>query len=177
MRLLPAPLTISASRSDDRAHTRRTPLATTEQTMMKVQRLLTGPLGLHISLNAENIQVRFNDSSTAINLSVKDWGVNKEGEPETLVYLWAPVLREVRPSPEVFEWIAREGGTFWFGHVRAVDGPAGTGTVTLIMEHTLLGDFLDARELEAALYGIIGSADRMDDELKERFGGKRWTDD
>lgn len=151
-------------------------MATTEQTWAKVQRLLTGPLGLNISMGSDNIQVRFADTSTAVNINVKDWGTNREGDPETLVQIWAPVLRDVRPSPEVYEWIAREGGSYFFGHVRAVDGPE-AGTVVLIMSHTLLGDFLDARELEAALYGILGSADQLDDTLKERFGGKRWSDD
>lgn len=152
-------------------------MATVEQTWMKVQRLLTGPMGLKVSINADTMQVRFKDSSTAVHLKVVDWGKTKEGEPETLVHLWAPVLSEVSPSPALFEWVAREGGSQWFGHVRVVDEEPAGGKVRLIMEHTLLGDFLDERELGTALFGLEMGGDKLDDQLKGTFGGKRWSDD
>ncbi len=152
-------------------------MATVEQTMMKVQRFLTGPMGLKISLSDEEIQVRFNNISTAVNISVNDWGKTDDGDSESLVHIWATVLHDVTPTPALFEWVAKEGGAQWFGNVRAIEGPAGSGKVSLIMAHTLLGDFLDQRELEAAMLGVLHSADKLDDELKERFGGKRWADD
>lgn len=152
-------------------------MATVEQTTMKVQRLLTGPMGLKVSLDGESIQIQFSGSSTAVNLLVREWGKTKEGDPETLVQIWATVLRDVAPSPELFEWAAREGGGYFFGHVRVVDGEPGSGKLRLVMAHTLLGDFLDQRELEAAMYGVLTSADELDDKLKERFGGKRWSDE
>lgn len=151
-------------------------MATVEQTMMKVQRLLTGPMGLKVTVGADGFQVGFKDVSTVINIRVKDWGTNGEGDPETLVLLWAPILQGVRPSPELFEWVAREGGKKWFGHIE-VHNEGDSGLVLLVMSHTLLGDFLDERELEAAFKTLLLSADTLDDELQKQFGGKRWADD
>lgn len=152
-------------------------MATVEQTWMKVQRLLTGPMDLRIHVSADKMQVRFEQVSTVANIRVQDWGTAPDGSPETLVHIWSPILTEVKPSPELYKWVATEGGTRWFGHVRVIPGDAPDGDVQLVMEHAILGDFLDQRELEAALFGVLTSADKLDDELQSRFGGSRWADE
>lgn len=151
-------------------------MANVDQTMMKVQRILTGPMGLRISLQGSTIIVQFNDVSTRINVNVQDWGVDKNGDPQTLVQLSAPILWEVPPSPGLFEWIAKEGSTYFFGHVSAHDDSDAPGKLFLRMSHTLLGDYLDEEELNSALYAVLGTADKLDDELKQKFGGKRLAD-
>src|SRR5688572_2382535 len=128
-------------------------MATVEQTMMKVQRLLTGPMGLKVTLGGAGFQIAFKDSSTVVNIRVKEWGTTEEGDPETLVLVWSPILSSVRPTPELFEWVAREGGKTWFGHVELHD-ESDSGTVMLVMTHTLLGDYLDERELKAVVIGV-----------------------
>jgi len=151
-------------------------MANADATMMKVQRILTGPMGLRITLQGSTIGVTFTDSSTRVNLAVQDWGVNKAGDPSSLVEITSPILWEVEPTPALYEWIAREGGKYYFGHVAAYDDSSAPGKVFLMMKHTLLGDYLDEEELHWALYGILGTADKLDDELKEKFGGKRLAD-
>lgn len=147
-----------------------------EQTMLKVQRLLTGPMKLRVALEQDYIQVQWSDASTAIRIRVHEWGKDQDGEPRTLVRITAPILRDVRATPELFEWVARSGSDRWFGHIEVFDGDQ-PGTVHLLMAHTLLGDFLDEAELGHAMFGVLGSADQLDDELKQRFGGKRWADE
>jgi hypothetical protein len=44
------------------------------------------------------------------------------------------------------------------------------------MSHTLLGDYLDEKELVAGLWSVLGAADSWDDELQPRFGGRRMID-
>jgi hypothetical protein len=151
-------------------------VADVDQTMMKVQRILTGPMGLRIQLQGNTIHVRFSDASTQVNISVQEWGTSRDGDPQSLVALSCPILWEVEPSPQLYEWIAREGGNFFFGHVSAHDDRASPGKLFLHMSHTLLGDYLDEGELSSALYAMLGSADKLDDELKGRFGGKRLAD-
>jgi hypothetical protein len=151
-------------------------VASVDQTMMKVQRILTGPLNLKIQLHGNTITVSFNDVSTRVNLSVDDWGKNNDGDPSSLVRLWCPILWEVDPAPALFEWIAREGGNYFFGHVTAQDDNSAPGKLFLSMSHTLLGDYLDEGELSSAMYAMLGTADRLDDELKGKFGGKRLAD-
>ena len=49
------------------------------------------------------------------------------------------------------------------------DWPASTWT-------TWLGDYLDEEELHNAVGAVVTTADRLDDELQSRFGGKRSED-
>ncbi len=151
-------------------------MANVDQTMMKVQRILTGPMGLRVSLQGNTMHVTFSDVSTRVSVGVTDWGVDKNGDPQSLVQLSSPILWEVDPSPALFEWIAREGGNFFFGHISAHDDTSAPGKVFLLMSHTLLGDYLDEEELSSAMYGVLGTADKLDDELKQKFGGKRLAD-
>ena len=151
-------------------------MATVDQTMMKVQRILTGPMGLRISLQGNTMTVTFTDVSTRVNVTVQDWGTDKNGDPQTLVQLSCPILWEVDPTPALFEWIARQGGNFYFGHVTAYDDSTSPGKVFLLFSHTLLGDYLDEEELSSAMWGVLTTADKLDDELKQKFGGKRLSD-
>ena len=151
-------------------------MASVDQTMMKVQRILTGPMGLRIQLAGNTMSVTFTDTSTQVNLSVADWGVSKDGEPRALVRISSPILWSVQPTPELYEWIAREGGIYYFGHVTAADDIRDAGKVFLAISHTLLGDYLDEEELASAMYGVLNTANDLDDQLQKRFGGKRWAD-
>lgn len=151
-------------------------LATVEQTMIKVQRLLTGPMNLKIQLQGETIGVVFTDASTQIHMRVLDWGKNKDGEPRSLVRITAPLLRAVDPTPALYEYLAREAPRLWFGNIAVWDDEQNKGKLSLTLGHTLLGDYLDEEELRAAMYGILNSADDLDDRMQQRFGGKRWTD-
>jgi len=151
-------------------------VANADQTMMKVQRILTGPMGLRISIQGNSISVSFTDVSTRVNVSVSDWGTNKDGDPASLVQLSCPILWEVDPTPALFEWVARQGGNYYFGHVSVQDDNSAPGKLFLMMSHTLLGDYLDEEELSSAMYAMLGTADNLDDELKGKFGGKRLAD-
>lgn len=151
-------------------------MATVDQTFLKVQRLLTGPMGLKIQLQGETIGVVFTNSSTQIHVRVLDWGKTKDGEPRSLVRVSAPVLRGVEPKPELFEYLAREAPKNWFGNITVWEDPDDKSKLSLAMAHTLLGDYLDQEELSTVLFGVLNAADELDDPMQQRFGGKRWTD-
>ncbi len=151
-------------------------MATVEETMMKVQRILTGPMNLRVQLDKDSFLVRFTDMSTSVRVRIQDWGTDPEGDPRSLVLISSPILRNVKPTPTLFEWIARQGGSKWFGHIEVYD-EGDTGLVFLMMSHTLLGDYLDEEELKSAMWAVLGTADDWDDELQKKFGGKRWADE
>ncbi|WP_059015916.1 hypothetical protein [Mycobacterium sp. M26] len=100
--------------------------------------------------------------------------VAREGVDWTHVSLWAPILLQVKETPEVFEYIALHADDYIFGHLHAlrVDGGLAIG-----LTHNLLGDYLDEDELGRAVGGILGVADEIDDELKTQFGGSRFHED
>jgi hypothetical protein len=151
-------------------------MATVDQTMMKVQRLL-GSLGLGAELSGNRLLIRFRDASTMIGIKVLDWGATTDGDPRTLVTITAPVLLRVKATPKLFEWVAKEGGNYFFGHLAVMDDDDKSGTVYVEMRHTLLGDYLDEQELADALYGVVGNADQLDDEMQKKFGGERLLED
>ena len=151
-------------------------MATVDATMMKVQRILTGPMKLRVQLQGNTMFVQFSDASTQVSMTVADWGPGRDGEPRSLVNISSPILWAVPPSPALFEWIAREGGQYFFRHVSAADDVRDQGKVFLSMNHTLLGDYIDEEELASAMYAVLNTADQLDDELQKRFGGRRWSD-
>lgn len=152
-------------------------MATVEQTMMKVQRLITVGMGYMVQLNGESLRVSFTDHSTSVQLRVQSWGNDSEGEPQTVVLITSMILRGVKPSLALYEWVARKGGSQWFGHVELYDDADEPGAVYLICAHTLLGDYLDVKELEHAMHSVLFLANKWDDELQQQFGGKRQIDD
>jgi hypothetical protein len=151
-------------------------MATVEQTTMKVQRIMTGPMGLKVMIDGDGFRVSFADASTFLRLRIAEWSAKGDAEPGTVVLVTAPILLEVTPSAELFEWVARQGGARWFGHVE-VHQIDGTDQVNLIFSHTLLGDFIDQPELEAAMWSVLAAADVLDDELQGKFGGRRSVED
>ena len=150
-------------------------MATAEETMMKVQRILTGPMNLSVSVSKDNFLVKFEEASTTVMIRVQEWGATAEGDAQSLVLITSPILLGVEPTAALFEWVARNGGSKWFGHVE-VHESSEDDRVNLIMSHTLLGDYLDAKELEHGMYAVLMAADEWDDELQPMFGGKRLTD-
>jgi hypothetical protein len=151
-------------------------MATVDQTMIKVQRLLTGPMNLRIQMMGDFIRVTFTDVSTAVHLRVIDWGKTKDGEPQSLVRISAPILYNVKPAPELYEYLCREAPQKWFGSYTVADDNDNKGMLVVSVVHTLLGDFLDEGELNAGMYGVLWAADEQDDIMQKRFGGKRWVD-
>jgi hypothetical protein len=92
-------------------------------------------------------------------------------EVSTVVRISSPVLLGVEPADE----LAVEAGRLMAVH------PVGRlswsePTRELWLEHAILGDDLDARELEAAIDAVAALADAEDDRLQARFGGRRYAD-
>jgi hypothetical protein len=93
----------------------------------------------------------------------------------TAVYVWAPTIFDVKPSNDLYKWVATEGADFFYGHCK-VGSFGENGNVQVIFEITLAGDTIDPGELKQALLAVAMTADDLDDELKAKFGGKRIED-
>jgi hypothetical protein len=121
--------------------------------------------------------------STRVFIRVFEREVAKENESfwnenqlsRTAVYVWAPTIFDVKPSNELYKWVATEGADFFYGHCKVT--PFGDkGNVQVIFEITIPGDSIDPGELKQALLSVATTADDLDDELKIKFGGKRVED-
>jgi hypothetical protein len=92
----------------------------------------------------------------------------------TMVTVYAFVLFDVKPSDELYKWIAIDGQNFDYGGFKVVLREDGFANV--IYRTAISGDSLDAGELKDALLSVAFTADNHDEELKSRFGGKTVED-
>ncbi|GAA3028664.1 hypothetical protein GCM10010528_07930 [Gordonia defluvii] len=145
-------------------------MANLDAVKVKVQQML--------STNLNNVQLTKNGGfnvrhgSSRVFVEVEEWA-----EKYTLVKVEVPVLFDVPRSPELYEYIAFHAGQFVFGtlFLRADDEDA--REVSVVLEHNVLGDYLDEPELMEAVLMLAYVADQIDDELKARFGGERFHED
>ncbi len=127
----------------------------------RVRQYLTDLLG---SVEVDNDgDFHFQMKSTRVFVGVTAWG-----DDETVVRITAPVLLGAPASPELFRYVATHADDYVFGHLCAEEGDEG---VIVLLAHRLLGDTLDPPELKNAVGGIAVTANNLDDDLVDLFGG------
>ena len=146
-------------------------MPTVEQVKNKVLRLMAKEFEVSVDDDGD-IVVRY--ESAICWVSVRDWHADKEGR-NTIVQVRSPILWGVKVTPAVCQWVATEGQNYLFGSV-SVGIDEGKSEGNLWFTHNLLGDNLDAPELETTVICVLGDANRLDDELQKKFGGKRTSD-
>ena len=151
-------------------------MGTLSEAREKTLNILTQGMKLQVQVDADgDILVKFTDSSTAVWFTFSQHDFKGDVPSQAFVHLTAPLLREVAKSNEMFEWVATEGTAYRIGYVRAIPEEDG-GTVSLMFRYAMLADYLDEDELSTAMWTVIGTADDLDDELQQKFGGKCWVD-
>ena len=115
---------------------------------------------------------QFRVGSTVVLVQVREQKIYGPG-PNTLVYMEAILVLGAPPSLELYRHVALQAGEILFGTLFAKEDDEG---VSVRFSHSLLGDFLDAEELQSALAKVAGTADGLDDELVSAFGGRRLLD-
>ncbi len=88
---------------------------------------------------------------------------------QTLVKIMALVNREATNPAGMGDYLIEENMKLIFGKFSYE--PAAR---MVFFEHTLLGDFLNRKELETAVQAIASTADKYDDEIQAKFGGKKF---
>lgn len=146
-------------------------MASVEVTRQKVQRILTAEFN-NVMLSEKGFSLEY--GSTRVFIEPKEWMPDSEGNPRSIVYVWAIVAREVKPSAELYHWAATKGRAMIFGGVTVID--MDDGACFVVFDNTLLGDFLDPDELTTSIYAVTFTADDLDDYVHTEFGGKRYTD-
>lgn len=81
------------------------------------------------------------------------------------------MFAEVEESDDLYIYIGKFNGQTDFGKLVYYKEYKG-----LFFGHALLGDYLDKEELLCAISWVMKTADMIDDELQELFGGKRFID-
>jgi hypothetical protein len=90
---------------------------------------------------------------------------------QTAVRVWAITNVGLNVTDDLARYLATENGKLVFG-VLSLDDSRGT----VVLGHTLLGEFLNREELKVAVAAVAMVADTYDDEIKSRFGGRLFTE-
>jgi hypothetical protein len=90
-------------------------------------------------------------------------------EGQTLVKIVALVNKDGGPVEALAKYLISENMKLIFGKFSLE--PVGH---MVFFEHTLLGDFLNRKELETAVKAIAFTADQYDDQIQAQFGGKKF---
>lgn len=90
---------------------------------------------------------------------------------KTVVRVFSVTNLGLAATPELMEHLVTENFHLTFGHFAYNEND---GSVWFI--HNLLGDFLDREELLTAVRMVASQANQYDDRIKDRFGGRLFTD-
>jgi hypothetical protein len=133
----------------------------------KVQRYLTGNFnGVMIDKDGD---FSFRVQSARVFVRVLDWV-----EDQVAVRVFAPVIMEAPLTQELKDYIALEAGNLVFG---AISLQAKDQMATIIYSHAILGDYMDEAELINSCKVVGSMSENLDDDLKKRFGGRRFHED
>jgi hypothetical protein len=87
----------------------------------------------------------------------------------------APVLLDLGLTPEVTRHIAVNGGNFLFGAL-SFFADSDADTATLEFDYSLFGETVTEPVLAAAVRLAMGSATKIQEDLRPRFGGRSILD-
>ena len=144
-------------------------MATVAQVQKKVQSILSTELG-SVKVDADG-DIRIDYESTSVRIAVEQYGDSTE---ETVVEITGVLSFETPASPMLYEWINEKNSSIKFGTIYHLDGSK-SGTLVLL-QYSILGDFLDPEELLNAVRVVVLISNKLDDELIQKFGGKRVVD-
>jgi len=92
------------------------------------------------------------------------------GETEAIIATRSCVVTDVTITPDLMEYLLRENDSLYFGRF-AIDEHN-----DIIFEHSLVGSTCDPQELKTSVVTVVKFADEYDDNLVQRWGGKRALD-
>lgn len=91
-------------------------------------------------------------------------------EIESIIYIWSYVATEVEVTGDLMLYLLKQNDVFRFGGFSMAED----GDVRFHV--TLLGNPCQQNEFKLALTEVLESADRYDDLIVKRWGGRRATD-
>lgn len=106
-----------------------------------------------------------NEGSAQIMARVLPWG-----DDRAIFHAWSWVVTDIEYTAELGKWLLRKNVDFRFGALGIDDDD------DIIFSQTVVADTLDKEELRATVFAVMGSADELDDEIVQRWGGRRGSD-
>jgi hypothetical protein len=92
-----------------------------------------------------------------------------------VILVSAPLALDVPATPEMFEFVARQGGRPGLATMLVLAGDS-AGRVNVMVAHHIYGNCLDRAELLTSVANVAAQADGEDENFVARFGGTRLAD-
>lgn len=128
---------------------------------LTIEKYLNESFGAYLRDQKDNYILKA--GSARVFITPMDWM-----EGQTLVRIIAPINKDIEPSADLTRYLSVENMKVIFGKFTLEPN-----TRAIFFEHTLLGDFLNRKELEVAVRAVAVTADQYDDLIQEQFGGKK----
>lgn len=106
--------------------------------------------------------------SARVYICPRTWSDNGD---HTVVQLFSVTNVDVPVTRELTDFLSTENLSLLFGHFALNEKDR-----SVWFGHTLLGDYLDAEEIVTALSAVARAANKYDDLIKDRFGGRLFTE-
>lgn len=100
-----------------------------------------------------------------------------ENGDETVLRVSAPVVLDLRVTPELCKFVATEFAGYYFGHAYLLADDDDADIAHLYYKHSILGESLDPAELHRVIGAVAWMGDAKSKEFKERFGGRLWSEE
>lgn len=139
-------------------------MANLDAVRSRVQRMLTDNYGrVEVDRDGDFI-IRYESAVTFVSV--------EEGFGDgSIITLRCPLIRDVNITDQLCRWVAIEGQVFRLGgcflHVNK-----DTKTGWVFFRYSITADDLDQSELKNAVEAVAITSNRLDNELRDRFGGK-----
>jgi|LauGreDrversion4_2_1035121.scaffolds.fasta_scaffold933276_1 hypothetical protein len=138
------------------------------QIQKKVQSILSSELG-SVRVDADgSISIPY--ESTLVTIQVEQFAGNAD---ETVVDVMALISFDTPASSALYKWINEKNSNLKFGTLYHLESAKNR---VMVLQYSLLGDFLDPAELLNAVRAVVIVADILDDEVVNEFGGRRFSD-
>lgn len=136
-----------------------------EEVYVKVATWMREVYGEAVAFDEERPVLGLGFGSARVEVRVEPWGSD-----DAVIRARSVVVREARVDPELMQFLLRANDDCLFGAF----GLEADGSV--VFQHAIVGSTCNPPELRSTVMGVLSVADRYDDEIVERWGGKRAVD-
>ena len=137
-----------------------------KETYEKVAKWLTEIFGEFVHKRDDRPTFRIIMGSTYVTVMVMPWA-----KDEAVICSRATVVQGPPLSPELMKYLLKENSSMVYGAFGVDDDD------DINFDHTIYGPTCDKEELRHSVRAVLHTADKYDDEIVSRWGGKRMSDD
>ena len=137
-----------------------------KETYEKVSQWLGEIFGEFVRKKEDAPSFRVAMGSTFISVGVIDWGDN-----QAIICARSPLVQGVEITPDLMRFLLEKNNAMAFGAF-SIDSDG-----DINFDHTIYGPTCTKEDLRISTKAVLFTADKFDDEIVSRWGGKRALDD